>query len=377
MIDGFDDVLAHYERWWTHTNDAPLFYLIFPTEPVDYGPVKADWMADASLDQWSNWKQEVVFGHAVELTHRTGDWRYVEDTLPLFEYYAEVTGHLGAGYPFLMPMMGPGCLSAFISNFAQYDAPTIWLELPEPWDWEPVERIDEHVSGPFFEVAVEAVRRLVDRVQDRYLIGMPDLGGILDVLACLRGTNNLLMDTIDRPEAFDEVRRRLELQWTDAYRAFSRIIDPGNHGGYAPQMRWLSPEPCTTGICDFCAMIGPEMFERFVRPSLERDAEQFAGRVVYHLDGPGQLVHLDSLLAMEGVHAIQWVPGAGNKDTLDPKHDELYRRILDAGKKIALGGVPFDLDRLGELFGKFPAEAFFCPMTLSSREEAEQVLKLA
>jgi len=71
------------------------------------------------------------------------------------------------------------------------------------------------------------------------------------------------------------------------------------------------------------------MFERFVLPSLTAccDALDYA---FYHLDGTGQIKHLDTLLSIPRLRGIQWVPGEGN-----PPAQEwlpLLKRIRDAGK---------------------------------------------
>ncbi len=81
--------------------------------------------------------------------------------------------------------------------------------------------------------------------------------------------------------------------------------------------------------CDFCYMISPAMFARFVLPELESCCN-FLENAFYHLDGVGALPHLDMLLGIESLVGIQWVPGAGQsgpQDWLD-----VLGRIRGAGK---------------------------------------------
>ena len=80
-------------------------------------------------------------------------------------------------------------------------------------------------------------------------------------------------------------------------------------------------------------MIGPEMFGEFVEPELEASCERL-GRAFYHMDGPGQLSHLDLLIRADGLDGIQWVPGAGAPGC---EHwPDVYRKIHKAGKKIQI-----------------------------------------
>ncbi|HEX7541596.1 MAG TPA: hypothetical protein VF352_05645 [Anaerolineales bacterium] len=55
-------------------------------------------------------------------------------------------------------------------------------------------------------------------------------------------------------------------------------------------------------------MISPKMFERFVLPDLETCCAAM-DHALYHLDGKGQLVHVDTLLSTPRLRGIQWVPG--------------------------------------------------------------------
>jgi 5-methyltetrahydrofolate--homocysteine methyltransferase len=64
---------------------------------------------------------------------------------------------------------------------------------------------------------------------------------------------------------------------------------------------------------DFSYLIGPAMFDEFVKPGLADSCRRLP-HSFYHLDGPGQLAHLDSLLAIAELDGIQWVPGAGQPE---------------------------------------------------------------
>jgi 5-methyltetrahydrofolate--homocysteine methyltransferase len=76
-------------------------------------------------------------------------------------------------------------------------------------------------------------------------------------------------------------------------------------------------------------MISPAMFERFVVPDLVACCDHL-DHGFYHLDGKGQIAHLDLLLSIPRLRGIQWIPGRGN-----PQADQwlpLLQRIRDGGK---------------------------------------------
>ena len=140
----------------------------------------------------------------------------------------------------------------------------------------------------------------------------------------------------------------VEAAWVDAYRDFSSVLHPAS-AGYTDWCGLLSPDPSYIIQCDFCYMIGNEMFRRFVLPTLKRDTERLTN-TIYHLDGIGELCHLDSILELPNLNAVQWVYGAGKPG---PMHWlDVYRRIRAAGKRMMVcGGARDVLDVIGVLSG--------------------------
>ena len=145
----------------------------------------------------------------------------------------------------------------------------------------------------------------------------------------------------------------------DEIAAFSDQVDRCFMEYFNEQTEWIQDAGYTGWIplvhnktwyplqCDFSAMISPKMFERLVLPSLENISSQM-GTSVYHLDGPGEIVHLDMILSVPNIHAIQWVPlpdvhlekGNYHQCFDDEMSLDIYRRVLKAGRKVVLCGVP-------------------------------------
>ena len=104
-------------------------------------------------------------------------------------------------------------------------------------------------------------------------------------------------------------------------------------------------QPCTTWTpslhmgrgtvlqCDFICMISPAMFAKIILPALQREVDYFE-KSIYHLDGPGALRHLQTVLDMGGLNAVQWVCGAGQGSARD--WIEVYRKIQAAGKAMEI-----------------------------------------
>ena len=73
------------------------------------------------------------------------------------------------------------------------------------------------------------------------------------------------------------------------------------------------------------------MFDDFISWELSSSAERLYN-TLYHMDGIGQIPHLESLLKIDAVKAIQWVPGDGEPSGRN--WDELLTEILASGKKL-------------------------------------------
>jgi len=96
--------------------------------------------------------------------------------------------------------------------------------------------------------------------------------------------------------------------------------------------------------CDESAMISPEMFNKFVLPGLVEQCD-FLDHAAYHLDGVDALRHLDAILGIKRLGAVQWVPGAGQPGGCDPTWFDLYRRIRKAGKSLMVIGANLESAR--------------------------------
>ena len=82
-------------------------------------------------------------------------------------------------------------------------------------------------------------------------------------------------------------------------------------------------------------MISPSQFERWVAPDVATCCINLE-HGFYHLDGKGELPHLDILLSIPELKGVQWIPGDGQPPSTDPVWWPVLKRIRDAGKLVQL-----------------------------------------
>jgi hypothetical protein len=207
-----------------------------------------------------------------------------------------------------------------------------------------------------------------------YLVGAPAFGSNLDVLAQLRGAQNLLCDLLDRPgwvhEKLAEINESFFVAFDDYYR---HIQLPDGSSAYTFFHLW-GPGKTSQVQCDFAAMISPAMFREFVIPPLRQQCA-WLDHSLFHLDGPHCIGHLEHLLALEELDAVQWTPGAGQPGAGDPTWYELYTRILQAGKSVQiLGASVAEAQRILDTFGP---RGVFLSVDVTCADEAEGIIALA
>lgn len=203
-----------------------------------------------------------------------------------------------------------------------------------------------------------------------YLVGMPAFGSNLDVLAELRGTQNLLYDLLDRPDwvsqKLEEINQAFFVAFDDYYEHI-RLSDGSSVYAY---FHILGPGKVSQVQCDFAAMISPAMFEEFAVPALRRQCA-WLDRSLFHLDGPRCICHLDHLLAMPELDAVQWTPGAGQPGAGDAKWYDLYRRILNAGKSVQI--LYISAEEAKNIVKTFGVKGVFLGVKVKSEKEADEV----
>ena len=251
----------------------------------------------------------------------------IQEILNDIEKKLMVIDYLGDAFPRWWPNFGPGSLAAVLGSELEFVNNTTWFHsLINTNLGEINAKIDR--NSPWWKRHQEFIEATAARWQDQLVIGNTDIGGNLDILASLRGSNLLLTDLIDQPDVVFNLLKGITDSWVDMFFSIEEKLSQNKLGRSYWAPIWA---PGSTAMlqCDFSTMISAKMFGKFVMPDLFHCCEQI-DYPFYHLDGRGAIRHLDSLLSIEKLKGIQWIPGAG-----EPPAEEwipLLKRIREAGK---------------------------------------------
>ena len=304
----FSEIKERYEKWWNRKSDEIIVGGIVkkhaPSEPEPKKPMLSQWNVHEHFTA-----DEVVDAIAYELSQ----YEFIGDAFPYFN----------------MDCFGPGVVAAFLGCELSNDngKNSVWFH--------PTKKYDIHSFKPeydpdnfYLKWIKQIYKKAVERFEGKALFGMPDLGGIADILSSFFPGEELLYLLYDEPEKTLETLLRIDDLWHKFFREFAQDMQAEKYG-YTDWSGMYSTGSSYVLQSDFSYMISNDMFEEFVMPTMRRDCKDLR-HTLYHLDGVGELKHLDSLLSIEELDAIQWVPGAGH-----PEHvhwPQIYRQITDKNK---------------------------------------------
>jgi 5-methyltetrahydrofolate--homocysteine methyltransferase len=305
----------------------------FDFSPADWTRIESDWCA------W--WAGKLERPLVTIVTRDPGTYpepgddfltrfplhKPADEIIDYFQKRLDTTHYYGDTSPKWWVNFGAGVVAAFLGSGVEYNTGTTWFR-PLPVSKLTDIQLAYDAENAWWRRAQDITRAAVERWAGRVLIAYTDLGGNLDILASLRGTENLLIDCIESPDTVADLVQQITRLWLRYFDELEALMPPNQHGRAA----WAPPWSPSRGYMlqsDFSYMISPAMFEQFVLPDLIACCEVL-DYPFYHMDGKGQLVHLDMLLSIEKLRGIQWQPGDGQPladDWLD-----VLRRIQDGGK---------------------------------------------
>ena len=253
-----------------------------------------------------------------------------EEVVDRYEPSLAATRWYGDAFPYLWCNFGPGMLAGFLGAVVHSvvePSETVWFNPPRKIDI-PELRLHYDASNPWWKRVRDVTEAFGRRFGDGLVLGHVDLGGNLDVLASFLETEGLLYELTDHPAEVDRLVRDVTALWLRYYDEQAAIIRRTSRGT-STWVPLLSSGTTYMLQCDFSYMISPAMFGRFVMPDLVACCEHL-DHAFYHLDGKGEIPHLDQLLSIPRLRGIQWIPGDGQPSA--DRWPELLKRIRDGGK---------------------------------------------
>ena len=270
--------------------------------------------------------------------------------------------------PVANTQLGPGSLAAILGGVFEGGEDTIWIH-PNPDFTDEIIFNPEH---PNWILHKELLKACKAKANGHYFVGMPDLMEGLDVLAALKGTDRVLLDTVMQPEILEQQMQQINDIYFKVFDELYDIIREGDEMAFCYFSSW-APGKMSKLQSDISTMISQDDYRRFVQPFIREQCQKI-DYTLYHLDGVGAMHHLPALLEIEELNAIQWTPGVGEPQGGSPKWYDLYKKILAGGKSVMACWVT--LDELKPLLDHIGADGVHLEMDFHNEKEVEQAMRI-
>jgi hypothetical protein len=297
------------------------------------------------------------------------EWTDVDYVMAKAESDIARTAYLADALPIHNPWLGPDQLAAWLGadiSFAPRDN-TSWVKpFVEDWGDHPELRILP--DNRWWRLYLDIVRASVARRRDRWVTCYPDLHTGIDGLAAIRGPERLMFDLVERPQAVLPAMAQMTRLWKEVVDTVSSLVLPAGQGTTNWTSGWSSRRFVCIGQNDFSCLVGPGMFDEFILADTVACCRH-VDRIIYHLDGPGALQHLERILGAGAPHPSAWI--------------DLLRRIQAAGKSVQLyygGAHAGDADftrEIDALCGALDPDRLFIVASVPTLEKARLIVRRA
>jgi len=265
--------------------------------------------------------------------------------------------------------LGPGSLAAILGAELEAGEDTIWTrhrnDFGDDFSLDP--------QNKWWKLHLELLKACKNKAQGRYYVGCPDLVEGLDTLAGMKGTENVLMDMMARPEILEQQLQKINNYYFEVFEQIYDIINENGEMAFCYFSLW-GPGKVTKLQSDISGMISEEDFNRFSIPFLREQCRKI-DYTLYHLDGVDALRHIDAILEIGELRAIQWTPGVGEPQGGDPRWYSLYKKILAKGKSVMPCWV--EPGELKPLLDNVGAHGLNILMHVGNEKDIEEALKIA
>jgi len=307
-INDWQKIYERFEEWWNLAEvQKPLMRII--AEGKNGNPVPLEQPKDPSSLYLDPHYIVTVFRNICE-THY-----FLDDAFPCVDIN-----------------LGPGSMALYLGAEPEFAWDTLWYRelFSSPHEFK---KLAYNANNKWWLKHQEIVKEAVKLAGDDFYVNIPDIIENVDILSALRGPQNFCFDIIEEEKAVLEGVEKIDDLYFIYYDAFYEMLKTPEEILSYTAFNILGKGKVAKVQCDFCAMISPEMFRTFVQPSLRRQCSKL-DHSMYHLDGPDAIKHVDALMEIKELNALQWTCGAGKPDGGSDQWYPVYDKVHDAGKAL-------------------------------------------
>jgi len=287
--------------------------------------------------------------------------------------------YMAESFPALDLNIGPGSLAVYLGSEPIFTCDTVWYK-EVVRDWREFGALKYDPENYWWKRHLEHIRQAKSLSHDEFLVNIPDIVENVDILSALRGPQNLCYDLIDEPDLIKDYVRQVDQLYFKYYNSLYDIVKLADgSSSYTAYSVWGTGKTAKVQ-CDFSALMSPSQFREYVQPSL-RSQCRLLDHSIYHLDGPDAIKHVDALMEIEELDALQWTAGAGRPDGGCEMWYPIYDKVKAAGKSLWIsiydGNLQKMTDSADKLVKRYGSEGLYLIFPVMLERDAQDILDKA
>ena len=193
-------------------------------------------------------------------------------------------------------------LEAMLGAPVEMSQESVWAR-EGGFDFADVDRLDFSPENSWRRTYLAFVGALADRYRHRVPIGLPILRGVSDLIACLRGSQQMIFDLYDHPEEVKRLARKCTNFTVGLVQDQHKITGPFA-GGYTIEAYSLwAPDKIIRIQEDASALFSPALYDEFLQKENDIQASALPYSLI-HLHS-SSLHLLDRVLNVKSLNCIQ------------------------------------------------------------------------
>lgn len=293
-----------------------------------------------------------------------------------FRYYVNTHEYLAESFPNLSIDFGPGSMAGYLGCDIVFDKNTVWYNHFVD-NWIDYKKIEFDPNNYWFKKHIKLFKDVKKLTGDDFYIGIPDIIENLDILASMRGTQDIIFDIMDYPDEMQERVKQIDDIYFEYYDRFYDIAKDSEQASCYTVFQIWGQGKTAKLQCDFSAMMSPNQYRQYIQGSLRTQAKKL-DNALYHLDGPDAIKHMDAIMEIEEIDALQWTSGDYNPDGTFEQWYPIYDKAVAAGKglwvKVYSGEFETWLVRIDKLVKRYGSNALFLYFSPMSKKQADTLI---
>lgn len=292
--------------------------------------------------------------------------------------YDQVT-YYGEAFQNLDLNIGPGSMAIYLGSEPIFHEDTVWFTSLAHDNLSELGALEYDPNNRWWQYHLNIIRRGVELCKGTpFIPSIPDILENIDILSLLRTPQKLCYDIIDTPEIVREYIKQIDDIYFDYYDTIYDIVKNKKGGSSYTAFGIVAPDKCAKIQCDFAALMSPLQFRELIVPSLQKQCEKIP-YTLFHLDGPDAIRHIDALLGIEKLNAINWVPGAAEPEGGDEKWYPLYDKVFAAEKSmwisLGLGEVDWLIKMSKKLIKRYGSRGMYLHYPILDNKDAQKLFE--